>query len=347
MCPHQTIGRHFCVATTGDEMQKVGGLPEAAFDYEEWRVSAQAQSMCGQNDLEMVDPKDFAGRAASICGFAGADLRSGADTRIERTHRHIRLDGVDHYTAVFQIAGQSTFIQDDRAMKLASGDVALVDSTRPSTYVSDGFRRLITLNLPRQALISHLGVEPEGGWFKRDETLAGRSLFRLVRDAINENEPSIVAAEPYMQLAVYDLVGALFATSDLLTIASPADKLFRRVCGIVKSRFSNPDIGAREVAAEAGISLRYLQKIFTIRGTTCSLFIQSLRLEHAARLLHGRALMKTGQPISEIAYACGFRNYTHFARTFRDRFGHPPGALAGGQNISLEAVRPTTTESAP
>jgi AraC-like DNA-binding protein len=35
------------------------------------------------------------------------------------------------------------------------------------------------------------------------------------------------------------------------------------------------------------------------------------------------------QPLSEIAYACGFRDYTHFARKFRHRFGHAPGAHSG------------------
>jgi AraC-like DNA-binding protein len=32
--------------------------------------------------------------------------------------------------------------------------------------------------------------------------------------------------------------------------------------------------------------------------------------------------------LSEIAYACGFRDYTHFSRKFRHRFGHSPGAAA-------------------
>jgi AraC family transcriptional activator of tynA and feaB len=41
-------------------------------------------------------------------------------------------------------------------------------------------------------------------------------------------------------------------------------------------------------------------------------------------------LMKTGQPLSEIAYACGFRDYTYFARGFRQRFGTTPGAVGAG-----------------
>jgi AraC family transcriptional regulator, positive regulator of tynA and feaB len=40
-------------------------------------------------------------------------------------------DGVDHCYAVFQIAGRSTIVQNDHAVTLAVGDVALIDSAAP------------------------------------------------------------------------------------------------------------------------------------------------------------------------------------------------------------------------
>jgi len=125
-----------------------------------------------------------------------------------------------------------------------------------------------------------------------------------------------------------DLLGALFAPSDPSPVSRHADTLFARIRGVVKNGFADPDFGPREVAAVAGISLRYLQKLFTAHGSTCSELIYSLRLDHAARLLHRRASLGTSQPLSEIADACGFRDYTHFARKFRQRFGHSPGAAA-------------------
>jgi AraC-like DNA-binding protein len=131
-----------------------------------------------------------------------------------------------------------------------------------------------------------------------------------------------------MQLAVYDLLGALFAPCNPPPISRHADKLFARIRGVIKDGFADPDFSPREVAAEVGISLRYLQKLFTARASTCSEFIYSLRLNHAAHLLHRRASLGTSQPLSEIAFACGFRDYTHFARKFRHRFGHSPGAAA-------------------
>src|SRR6202023_1254961 len=84
----------------------------------------------------------------------------------------------------------------------------------------------------------------------------------------------------------------------------------------------------------------------TERGSTCSEFIYSLRWDHAARRCHRRASLGTGQPLSEIAYACGFRDYTHFARKFRRRFGYPPGKT-GVHSVGAETVRAGTGESAP
>jgi AraC-like DNA-binding protein len=52
-------------------------------------------------------------------------------------------------------------------------------------------------------------------------------------------------------------------------------------------------------------------------------------LDHAARLLERRELLSTSQPVSEIAYACGFADYTHFARKFRRRFGYSPSLHSG------------------
>jgi len=137
-----------------------------------------------------------------------------------------------------------------------------------------------------------------------------------------------VSANAYMRLAFYDLLGALFAPSDPEDTSLHTDKLFTRICEIIKDHFADPDFGPCDVAVEAGISLRYLQKLFTTRNSTCSRFIHSIRLDHAARLLERRSFLKTSQPISEIAYASGFGDYTHFIRKFRRRFGHTPRAHA-------------------
>jgi AraC-like DNA-binding protein len=240
---------------------------------------------------------------------------------------------------LFQVAGQTAMTQIDQAPQLAVGDVALVDAARPMTYLSRfSSPQWLTLRLPRKWVRSHFGFEPQGS-VARQGTRASRLLFDLIRDA--DTEPAS-SADVHMQFAIYDLVGALFAPCDPRSPARGSDKLFQRIRGVIKEGFSDPDFGPVDVAAEAGVSLRYVQKLLTERGTTCSEFIYSCRLDHAAHLLHRRALLRTGEPLSEIAYACGFRDYAHFARRFRKRFGYSPGDHAGEGS-----VRAGTGNSAP
>ena len=335
----------------------VRGAP--LLDFEAWR--ALLRSNCG-GDVEVTAPEAFAGwmRLLNPCGLAAAAVKvqwgsAGGQVgcfahRLERTHRDVRRHGADHYLILFQVAGRSALTQIDQAAQLGVGDVALIDTARPVTFLSrQGSTQWLSLRLPRKSVQSHLGFEPQVGLGRRG-TCAGRLLFDLIRDA--DSEPAFSSADSYMQLAVYDLLGALFGSSDpwpnsRSSISRSTDKLFARICGVIRDGFSDPDFGPLEVASEARVSLRYVQRLFTERGATCSEFIYSLRLDHAAHLLHRRALLGTGQPLSEIAYACGFRDYAHFARKFRHRFGYPPGAHAGhSQGGGDGAVRAGTGESA-
>jgi AraC-like DNA-binding protein len=308
-------------------------------DYEAWRYLVRA--MGGRFNPEGVDPKAFTGwlRPIHICGLTAAELGCNAQ-RVERSLRDVRLDGADHYITIFQVAGQSAITHNDQTLRFDSGDVVLVDAARPAAFFNrepDKRWGSVALVLPRRSLISHLGFEPRGGLYRRGETAAGRLLLDLIRSSGREGSASTLA-DSYMRLAAYDLVGALFAPTDL-TSSRHADKLFRRVRSVITDGFADPNFGPSEAAAVVGISLRYLQQLFTHRGSTCSEFIHSLRLDNAKRLLLRRAALSTGQPLSEIAYACGFRDYAHFARKFRERFGYAPSAYPESDGrASNEAV---------
>jgi AraC-like DNA-binding protein len=284
--------------------------------------------ICSHYSSEEAGHEDLAGSVRPprryVC--AAVELNS-IPSPSERSSKDVRLDIKGDYQALIQLSGRSTMIQKGQITDLAVGDIALIDAARCSTQFShDRPSRWVTLHLPRQAVLSHLGLKPACGSRRGSESIAGRVLFHLIQDAVDECEPSSVAAAPHMQLAIYELLGALFATPDLPTLSSHTDKLFKRISRIINNRFADATLGPSEVAAEAGISLRYLQKLFKLRGSSCTQFLQSVRLEYAARQLHRRRLLGPRRPISEIAYASGFSDYTHFARQFRRRFGHTPVA---------------------
>lgn len=304
-------------------------LGEPQLDYDAWRE--RLQRICGRYNPEGIERNAFIGsiRATEVCGFKALETGCNAG-RIERDYRDARLDGTDHYFALFPLGGQSVITQNDQVTRLGVGDIVLVDTTRPvklfARYNTKGPWRNLAINLPRRELVAHLGFEPLGGYTRPNGTPAGRLLFELIQSASEAPSSQSLSADSYMRLVVYDLVGALFAPSDHFGGSRHADKLFARVRRVIEKGYADPDFGPPEVAARTGISLRYLQKLFTQRGSTCAELIYSRRLDHAARLLGRRESLRNVQPLSEIAYACGFRDYTHFARKFRRRFGHPPGA---------------------
>ncbi len=207
--------------------------------------------------------------------------------------------------------------------------VPLIDMRRPFSYAvsEQQFGQFVALLVPRRSLTSTIGFDPEGGLSWRSDALAVRLLSRLILDA-RDGDPGSAAAEHHMQRSICDLLGALMASNDLLSYSSHRERTFARIRDIVKHHFTDPEIGPREIANEAGISLRYLQKLFAARGTTCGRFIQSLRLEHAARLVRLRNLTRSGQRLTDIAHLSGFQEYSHFARLFRRHFGYPPSTEA-------------------
>jgi AraC-like DNA-binding protein len=324
-------------------MQSADLLKTPELNYEQWRDLLRPHFGLYTPD----NPKVFASRVR-FRSFFGLNVSEVISNNIrhccKRTQSDIRLDGVDHCYAVFQVDGRSTVIQNDQAVELAVGDVAFIDSTRPATFVNDGHEQWLALQLPRQRLLSTLGFEPRGGLRGHSGTRASRLLFQLVRDAVDDEEPMPTSAGNYMQMAVYDLLGALFVPLDPATGSLHSDRLFKRICDVIKDRFADPDLGPYEIAAEVGISLRYLQKLFTNRGCTCSGFIQSLRLDQAARRIKRRASMKSCEPLSGIAYACGYHNYVNFSRAFRQRFGHAPGVHVQGDDANT--VRDVSHERA-
>ena len=300
--------------------------------YEEWIAIMHSVMLYSPGGTA---PKDFTGRMRfrNVCGFSVAEHCNNA-ARVERTHKDVRLDGKDHYFAIFQLTGESVISQNDQVVKLASGDVVLIDAGRPATFTHEGRRQLLGLRLPRRTLISHLAYEPQGGLRGRVEPRARRLLYEIFLDTTEGENSTSASSDAYIRLAVYDLLGALFARER--PFSSRTDKLFGRICSIIKDHHADPAFGPHEVAVEARISLSYLQKLFGARGLTCNRFIYSTRLDNAARLLIRRKLLSSGQPLSEIALACGFIDYNHFARKFRSRFGCTPsdyGVDKGGHPL--------------
>jgi transcriptional regulator GlxA family with amidase domain len=107
-----------------------------------------------------------------------------------------------------------------------------------------------------------------------------------------------------------------------------------RVIGRMEQTIENPESRA-ELARLANVSLRQLERLFR-QHLGCSLgeHYLGLRLNRARDLLR-----QTSLSILEIALACGFASASHFSRSYRRCFGHPPRAERLRQHPPLDARR--------
>jgi hypothetical protein len=72
---------------------------------------------------------------------------------------------MEYYFVTVQDTGESIISHNDRVVNITAGDVVLLDSTRPVTFISppQDSAQWLGLQVPRQNLASHLGFEPQGG----------------------------------------------------------------------------------------------------------------------------------------------------------------------------------------
>ncbi len=127
-----------------------------------------------------------------------------------------------------------------------------------------------------------------------------------------------------------------------LDVRNARYRLRRRVSDFIETNLGNQDLSPRKIAASSRISLSYLYSLFNDDNTTVSQFIQVRRLQRAYELLV--ADPKGHLTVSEIAYEVGFKNVSHFSRTFSRQFGMAPREahqlarpLAPGSSVPLSA----------
>lgn len=90
-------------------------------------------------------------------------------------------------------------------------------------------------------------------------------------------------------------------------------------CRYILEHFSE-EIHHQELAARVHLAPASFCRLFKkVTRKTCTAFINEIRLGHACRLL-----LESEASITEIAFACGFRNLSNFNRRFRERYAMSP-----------------------
>ncbi len=104
-----------------------------------------------------------------------------------------------------------------------------------------------------------------------------------------------------------------------------------RIEAIVRRRLHEAALDAEAIAAEAGVSLRYLHDLFRDTGQPLGSWVRAQRLEAARAALADPA---NRESLAGLAYRLGFSDQPQFSRAFRAAFGVAPRDFRAGRAAS-------------
>jgi AraC-like DNA-binding protein len=221
------------------------------------------------------------------------------------------------------VAGTQTVVFDGRPLTLDAGDFALLDTSRRCLREQIGAAETIAFAIPERALRRHvLNVDALVGQrlTSRDALCsAATAMLRSISDLDDMRGSGHVGGR--MVLALLDLLDIL-AERGAPPDGSESGRRTARVAEArryVDAHLADPDLSVTTIAAAMGVSTRYLRIVFAEQNASLPDYIRGRRLAMCrAQLLSPHS---THRSITEIAFASGFNDLSHFCRVFRDAYG--------------------------
>jgi AraC family transcriptional regulator, positive regulator of tynA and feaB len=245
---------------------------------------------------------------------------------VNHTLQHVQHGKTEELFVCRQIAGELALEQSGRNLLLKEGDMTLLDPMLPYAGRFSSESKLLVLKVPRNALEARVGrmrhvtarnIRPLHG----DCGLASAFLGMLPQHVGGLS----LAGEEIVKNQALDLIAVSLARTihrQKPRLSSAKALALVNVHAAINSRLSDQALDGETVAAMAGISVRYANSVLAHDGTSLMRLIQTKRLERCRMALEDEA--QAHRTISEIAYAWGFSDMTHFGRRFRATFGLLP-----------------------
>ena len=202
------------------------------------------------------------------------------------------------------------------------GDFVLLDNTRFYQMEMDTAHEALDLMMPLGWLDRYL---PDPGALL-GRPMSGREGWGAPLGSLLETMAEGIDKTPLPRPMIAEQVGTLLTLAtgfhEPATESRHRGQLARRILRRLETDFADPDLSPEGLAAELGISKRYLQQLLAGSGTSFVQELTATRLDRASDMLSDPRA--SGLSVGEIAFRCGFLDPGYFARAFRKRFGRTP-----------------------
>jgi len=301
---------------------------------EYWRSVASSVFL----ELNCV-PRDKNRFEADMSSVELADLKlitiNTGECTVFRNDAIIKRAQSDDFMLSIQLTGAVCLQQGRASAYLQPGDCCLYDGSRPYRIDVPQKGSQLVVKMGRHHLERRLG---------RLERFTGRLLRG--DDAVSSIMAGFWRLLPERAESVDRHFASRLAVQALDLLASALEEgpsgdrqsstcralTVMRIKDIIELRLSKPDLSCAGIAAEAGISRRYLSRLFEAEDISVEAYIKRRGLEMCREAFQSK--QQASRSIGEISFGWGFKDAAHFSRSFKAYYNESPRNYRSSQPCS-------------
>lgn len=191
-------------------------------------------------------------------------------------------------------------------------------------YLPKGASYTVCNNEPGETYAINFEITEEGTFEPFQANVEHLHLLKHFREAERAWRQGNQGSDAACLSALYAILAAVYGEHERVYLARNNRARIECAERFVAEHFTDPQLRIGMIAAELGVSEVYLRRLFESRyGMTPLEYVRLCRLERACELiLAGDCSMR------EVAWQCGFEDYSYFCRTFRQKTGLSPTQYA-------------------
>jgi len=281
-------------------------------------------------DLEVADLESADVRLEKGLSYPVSLTRLSARSEVayRRGWPHIRANKVGFRAIWFVRKGTLRIVRSQASCDIRAGQMGIIDSSTPfhvkASCDANGEYDSFQLVVPGPMFLMHL---QEADKLLRPidlDTMHGQSVLAILDLLIARGDTlSQEAANPLAESLLVALADHMQGkNAEMSRRQRVVAKRLTDIQNYIMMNLADPELSFDRVAANCGISPRYLCYVLKANRTSFSKLLWSNRLAKARDLLMSPATRD--YPVHEIAYMSGFKSAAHFSRTFKSSFGCPP-----------------------
>ena len=278
----------------------------------------------------LATAESFSGSVtASAIGALGASRISADAQVVSRTAEQVRRAPGEVFFLNLPLTAGTWATQSGREAWLAPGDFTIVDSAAPFELGFAAPFEQLSFTIPA-ATLTRLLADPAAVTARR---VRGDSGLGAIASTALRAAATTSAGDAGAAAALGDHLAGLVALAlgGLAPAAIPrrSDVVLQLARDEIERSLGDPALSPATVAAQVGISTRYLHRLFgESGGPSFGRHVLERRLERCDRALGDPAIAHW--TITQIAFEHGFNDPSYFARAYRARYGITPRRRRGG-----------------